>query len=63
MRKEMVGKIWEKIKVLWQIEVLERLSSMKIDERKDRIRVVFEFEFKDGQIKDAVEIRHRRPWE
>jgi len=43
-------------------EALERLANIQINEKKDRIRIIFEFEFKDGKIQDAIEIRHRRPW-
>jgi len=63
MRKVIVGTIMEKIKTLMNIEVIKKLSCIKIDEKKDRIRVIFEFEFKDGTIHDAVEVRWRRPWE
>lgn len=73
MRKETVGRLWEKIKVLFKTEVDAKLSRMIVDERKDRIRIIFEFEFseecvklsliKKKVIRDAVEIRHRRPWE
>lgn len=63
MRKVIVGTIMEKIKTLLVIEVFEKLKFIKIDERKDRIRVIFEFEFKNGEIHDAVEVRWRRPWE
>jgi len=63
MKEETVGRLLEKIKVLFGTEVAEKLRRMKVDERKDRIRIIFEFEFRDNKIKDAVEIRHRRPWE
>ena len=33
-------------------EALKRLSQLGIDEKHDRVRIVFEFEFKDGKIKD-----------
>lgn len=50
-------------------EALERIKALKVNDG-DRVRVVFEFEIvkkptsnNRGMIKDAVEIRHRRPWE
>lgn len=43
-------------------EALKKLAKLDIDDKQDRVRIVFEFEFKDGNIKDAIEIRHRRRW-
>jgi len=63
MRKVIIGTIMEKIKMLLNIEVIDKLKCIKVDEKKDRIRVIFEFEFKNGEIHDAVEVRWRRPWE
>lgn len=74
MKEETVGRLLEKIKVLFDTEIAEKLRRMKIDETKDRIRIIFEFEFdtipahqmtpmiRKKVIRDAVEIRHRRPW-
>jgi len=63
MRKVIIGTIMEKIKTLLNIEVIDKLKCIKVDEKKDRIRVIFEFEFKNGEIHDAVKVRWRRPWE
>jgi len=63
MRKVTVEAIIEHIKVLYNAEIAKKLERMLVDEKRDRLRLIFEFEFKDGKIKDAVEIRHRRPWE
>jgi len=63
VRKVTVGEIIERIKVLYNVEVAKKLERMLVDEKRDRLRIIFEFEFKDGKIKDATEIRHRRPWE
>lgn len=63
MKKRTVGAIKEHIKVLYDTEVAKKLERMLVNEKRDRLRIIFEFEFKEDKIKDAVEIRHRRPWE
>ena len=72
MYKETVSIIKNRIVNLFADEVKEKLTVMKVDEERDRLRIIFEFEFSKGfdfhrdvpiaVIKDAVEIRHRRPW-
>ena len=63
MKEETIGTLIEKMKVLYEIEVAKKLRRMKVDEKKDRLRIIFEFEFKGSDyIRNAVEIRHRRPW-
>lgn len=44
------------------VEALEEVS--RIDTKKyKRVRIIFEYEFDDqGNAKDSVEIRYRRPW-
>jgi len=63
MRKPTLDLIIKRIKSLLNCEVPPKLQVLAIDELKDRIRVIFEFEFKNGEIHDAVEVRWRRPWE
>lgn len=64
MRDYVVGRLFEKIKTLFNTEVATKLMRMKVDTSRDRLRIIFEFEFQGPRgIKDAVEIRHRRPWE
>jgi hypothetical protein len=58
----MLEKIKNKITQLIP-EALGKIRYFAINERSDRIRVIFEFEFKNGEIHDAVEVRWRRPWE
>jgi len=41
-------------------EAIDKIKDLKIDPKKDRVRIIFEFEFKDGKIHDAVEVPHRR---
>ena len=42
-------------------EALKKISKLPIQD-KDRIRLIFEFEFYKDKMKTAVEVRHRRPW-
>ena len=73
MRNQTVGELGEKICKLFLEEVSPKLQQMKVDETRDGLRIIFEFEFGTEPIHqmtplftrniihDAVEIRHRRP--
>lgn len=70
MRRIVVEEILGMIDDLSRLEVAPKLKLMNVDETRDRLRIIFEFEMKGKAtsdtppvIKDAVEIRHRRPWE
>ena len=68
MRKETIEILMGKIDALIENEIKEKLRNMMVNENKDGLRLIFEFEFKGRDLRnrpdihDAVEIRHRRPW-
>ncbi len=62
MDKNLIDELNELIETMLP-EVLRKLVNIDVDTSKDRVRIIFEFEFTKGKIRDAVEIRHRRPWE
>lgn len=59
MKKETIKRIEERLMKMIP-EAMSKIKGLRINENKDRVRIIFEFGFQYKKINDTLEVRHRR---
>lgn len=59
MKKETIKRVEKRLREMIP-EAMTKIEGLRVNEDKDRVRIIFEFGFEYKKINDTLEVRHRR---